>query len=73
MSCTAIAPDTTAEEEECMDRLMPWKCYSDDLRVYEEFPSLTALAQAKSVSVELVMNAVANNKGNLEGMHIVKR
>jgi hypothetical protein len=73
MSSTAIAPDTTELEEECMDRLLPWKCYSDNLRRYEEYPSLQALAEAKSMSVSVIMDAIANHKGNLYDMHIVKR
>lgn len=68
----ATAP-TTALEEEWLDTQYPWKCYSQNLKVFEEFASLKAMADAKGLSVDVIMDAIASNGGNTDGFHFVKR
>lgn len=73
MTCVTIAADTTAEEEACLKQQYPWQCWSHGLTVFEDFPSLEAMAQAKGLSPGIIMDAIASDKGNFEGMHFVKR
>lgn len=64
---------TTEEEEECLARLYPWQCWSKDMTQSQEFRSLDEMAKANSVSAEVIMDALANNHGDLDGMHFARR
>lgn len=63
---------TTEEEEKCLAQMYPWQCWSKGNTQSEEFRSLEEMAKAKSMTVEAVMDAIANNQGNLDGMRFVK-
>lgn len=63
---------TTEEEEECLARLYPWQCWTKGGAQFEEYRSLEEMAKAKSMTVDAVMDAIANNQGNLEGMRFAR-
>ncbi|BAW19235.1 hypothetical protein [Ralstonia phage RP31] len=73
MGCAEIMESTTLEEEECLAILYPWQCWSKGMTQYEEFRSLEEMAKAKALSVDVIMDAIASNKGNLDDLHFVKR
>ncbi len=73
MGCVTIAEDTTIAEEESLARHYPWQCWSNSMRQFEEFPTLESMARAKGLSVGIIMDAIASDGGNFEGLHFVKR
>lgn len=73
MSCVTLAAATTVEEEASLALQYPWQCWSQDQRVFEEFPSIEAMARAKGVSVSIIQAAIAYHGGNFGDMHFVQR
>lgn len=64
---------TDAEEEECIARLYPWKCRTDNLAVYQEYRTLEEMAAVQAIGVDTILDAIKHHGGHLGAFHFMQR
>lgn len=64
---------TDVEEEECIARLYPWMCRTNNLQAYQEYRTLESMCDAQKIAADVVNDAIKHHGGHLGAFHFMKR